>query len=151
MVRGATVSDIPQIIKLLRAYSNEIDLECAPRGFSSPKAANIIKQCINLGLVMLYAKTGDMEPRGVVIGTIQNNLWSDVTKEAQMLAIYVKQEFRNTSVGGKLFLAYCQKTDDLLNNQEISMSHVFSQQEITNIDYVKRGFKQSQTTFTKEK
>ena len=109
MVRRAEIKDIPAIIQLFREQAPETHLKHAESGFSPRKTSNLILSSIKQQFAWVYDKDG---LKGVLIGENRFNMFSDSIKEAHLLAIYVKPEFRKGMAGGRLILEFIKECDD---------------------------------------
>ena len=148
MIRIATDKDIPKLVELLREYSKDIPVRCAQSSFSPAVVANVIKTAIGLGLCFLAE---DEEIIGVIVGGVDRNIWSADTFEMTILAHYVKPIYRRGVTGGRLFMEYMRRSDELLEaKNKIRVSCLMAQPNGTNIKMEKHGFKLMQTTYFKE-
>jgi hypothetical protein len=78
------------------------------------------------------------------------NMWLPSAKELREVVWYVKPEHRKSTVGGKLFLQYCKKGDELLARGDIQGYFTTQMTTTRTIDLESRGFKLTERTFLKE-
>ena len=105
MIRLAERDDTPAITKMLQQYSTEMDMTLAEGGFSLPTTARLVSYCIQQGLVWVD------DDKGCLVALERLNMFSNIIKESQLVAIYVKPEFRGHTVGGRLLLTYDQECE----------------------------------------
>ena len=146
MIRKATQDDVVGIVGLLRDYSKVMDLRDAQSAFSAPKTAGIVSTCVSQQMVWVYDKDG---LQGVLVALEQYNTFSTTIKEAQLVALYVKPEFRKGLAGGRLIKTY----DDECDNRGLSVSWLGFQHTATlNDKSLKRlGYRLSELQYIKER
>jgi hypothetical protein len=98
----------------------------------------------------IWLATVDEQPVGLLMAVREPNMWLPSAKELRELVWYVAPEHRSSTTGGKLFLQYCRKGDELLANGEIQGYFTTQMTTTRSIDLERRGFKQTETTFLKE-
>ena len=114
MIRLAEITDVPAITLMLRDYSHEMNMTLAKGGFSLTKTARMVSLCIEQGLVWVD------DERGCLVALERLNMFSDTVKESHLLAIYVKPEYRNGTIGGRLLLTYDKESEE----RELPMSWI---------------------------
>jgi N-acetylglutamate synthase-like GNAT family acetyltransferase len=148
MIRQATKYDIPNITKMMREYALEAPIET----FKDPVNQNeqyfgqLIYELISgKGLVLV-----DNELNGMLIAAITPNVWCPKVQELKELAWWVKPEYRNGTLGGKLWLDFNKRAEEMLDSGRINIvcSTVMVSSPILN--YEKRGFKKLETTYFRE-
>jgi hypothetical protein len=90
------------------------------------------------------------EPVGLLMSVKEPNMWLPSAKELREVVWYVKPEHRKNSIGGRLFLAYCKKGEELLKSGEIQGYFTTRMTTTDSIDYESRGFRQTEVTYIKE-
>lgn len=90
------------------------------------------------------------EPVGLLMAVKEPNMWLPSARELKELVWYVVPEHRSSTVGGKLFLQYCKKGDELLSRGDIQGYFTTQMTTTRNIDLERRGFRLTERTFLKE-
>lgn len=147
MIRRGIAEDIPHIVKMLKDYSQHINIKCAADVFSVPKVSKLVSLSINQGYVWVFEKDGEII--GSLVAREQVNLFTDGLLETQVIALYVKPEYRNGTIGGRLLIAY----DKGCEEKGIRVSWMGAQvtTELNNKSLERLGYKLSEQSFIKER
>lgn len=91
------------------------------------------------------------QPVGMLIATVEPNMWSPKNRQMRELIWYVLPEHRKTSIGGRLFAKYCEQGEQLLEQGKID--GYFTTRMITTdpVGLERRGFKLKEMTYLKER
>lgn len=147
MVRRAIAGDIPSIVNMLKDYSQHINIKCAADVFSVPKVSKLVSLCINQGYVWVFEKDGEII--GSLVAREQVNLFTDGLLETQLVALYVKPEYRNGTIGGRLLLSYDKQCEE--NDIRVSWIGAQVTTELNNKSLDRLGYKLSEQSFIKER
>lgn len=149
MIRLATDSDTLIVVDLLRRFLSETSYSQAEQATKDTehlcKLTWTIKQH---GYIWLAFH--DEVPVGLLMAIKEPNMWLPSARELREVVWYVAPEHRSSTTGGKLFLQYCKKGDELLSSGDIQGYFTTQMTTTKNIDLERRGFKQTETTFLKE-
>jgi hypothetical protein len=149
MIKLADHNDTLAIVDLLRKFLTETSYSQAQQASQDTehlcKLTWIIQQH---GYIWLAFK--DEKPVGLLMAVREPNMWLPRAQELREVVWYVVPEHRSSTVGGKLFLQYCKKGDELLAAGEIQGYFTTQMTTTKSIDLKSRGFKQTETTFLKE-
>ena len=149
MIRLATDSDTLIVVELLRRFLSETSYSQAEQATKDTehlcKLTWTIKQH---GYIWLAFH--DEVPVGLLMAVKEPNMWLPSARELKELVWYVVPEARSSTVGGKLFLQYCKKGDELLAKKEIQGYFTTQMTTTRSIDLERRGFKLTEQTFLKE-
>ena len=147
MIRRGMAEDIPHIVRMLKDYSQHINIKCAADVFSVPKVSKLVSLSINQGYVWVFEKDGEII--GSLVAREQVNLFTDGLLETQVIALYVKPEYRNGTIGGRLLIAYDKGCED----KGIRVSWMGAQvtTELNNKSLERLGYKLSEQSFIKER
>jgi len=74
-------------------------------------------------------------------------LWQPNIIRLRELAWYLKPEYRNTTLGARLFAAYCNKADEMLKSNKISGYTISKLHNSPDFDYERRNFKFIESTY----
>lgn len=92
----------------------------------------------------------DKQLNGMLLAVIVPNVWCPKVLELKELAWWVKPEHRNGTLGGKLWLEFNNQGNKMLESGRVKIVTTSSMVTSPKLDYVKRGFKQLETTYYKE-
>lgn len=147
MTRLAQPNDCLAIAKLIQEYVQSMDIRAAKQSFSLRKTTLLVSSCVTQGLAWVSVKEGEIV--GCLFAQEQVNIFSDTDKEIHMLGLYVKPEYRNGSVGGRLLITF----DKECQSRDIKVTWVSAQHtsELKNKSLQKLGYTLSELTYKKEK
>jgi hypothetical protein len=92
----------------------------------------------------------DNHMRGAIIGIKSQNVWAPKVRELNELLWWVEPEYRNGTVGGRLWKAFDQEANKMLANGEVHFVITSVSASGPLIDYTKRGYKPVGASFVKE-
>jgi N-acetylglutamate synthase-like GNAT family acetyltransferase len=148
MIRQATKYDIYKITEMMREYALEAPVETFkdPVNQNADYFAQLIYELIaGKGFVLI-----DDNLNGMLIAAITPNVWCPKVLELKELAWWVKPEHRKGTLGGKLWLEFNKKGEELLDSGRINIICSTVMVSSPAIDYEKRGYKKLETTYFKE-
>lgn len=148
MIRKATRYDIPMLLDLVREYNKEIPIkvyknkELHDETYVSNLLFTLIK---GRGFVLI-----DDDFRGMLLAVVIANVWCPKAFELHELAWWVEPEYRNTSLGGRLWIEFNKEAQKMLNEKRVSSVYTSLMENSPSIDYEKRGFKKLETKYFRE-
>lgn len=148
MIRHATKYDIPNLIEMVKQYAQEFPSELAKdlKWFEEKHVASLLyTMIVGRGFVLL-----DDDNRGFIAAIIAPNVWYPSLLELNELAWWVYPEHRNSTIGGKLWLAFDKEAEKLKKEDRIKVIKTSLTVNSPMIDYCKRGYKQIETAYIKE-
>ena len=149
MIRLADHKDTFVVVELLRRFLTETSYSQAEQAIKDTENLCKITWLVQQhGYIWLAFQ--DEEPVGLLMAVKEPNMWLPSARELKELVWYVVPEHRQSSQGGKLFLQYCKKGDELLSRGEIQGYFTTQMTTTRNIDLESRGFKLTERTFLKE-
>ena len=147
MIRRGIAEDIPSIVNMLKDYSQHINIKCAADVFSVPKVSKLVSLCIRQGYVWVFEKDGEII--GSLVAREQVNLFTEGLLETQVIALYVKPEYRNGTIGGRLLIAYDRECEK--NGIRVSWMGAQVTTELNNKSLDRLGYTLSEQSFIKER
>lgn len=148
MIREANKFDMPILLDFMREYAKE-----APVKILNQLENHDDKYVSNL-LISIIAGRGfiliDDELNGIIIAIITCNVWCSNILELHELAWWVKPEHRNGTIGGKLWLSFSNKANDMLNKNIVQLVTTTKMSTSPSLNYEKRGFQLLDTRYFKE-
>lgn len=148
MIREANKFDIDACVEMMRRYAEESPiLKLRNKEIHDEQH---IRQLISALIIGRGFVLIDNEHRGMVAGIVTPNVWCPEINEVRELAWWVAPEHRNGTIGGKLFLAYNKKAQELVDQERAETIIISLMPQSPNIDLESRGFKKIDSTYCKE-
>ena len=149
MIRLADYKDTQIIIELLKQFLMETSYEQGQRAAENTEhLAKLTWTVQQYGYTWLAFQ--DEQPAGLLMALKEPNMWYPQAHELRELVWYVVPESRSTTIGGRLFLKYCEKAESLLKSGGISGYFTTRMTTTDPIDYESRGFRKTEETYLKE-
>ena len=149
MIRLADHNDTLAIVDLLKKFLGETSYSQAQQASRDTEhLCKIVWLVQQHGYIWLAEQ--DELPVGLLMAVREPNMWLPSARELKELVWYVVPEARRSTLGGKLFLQYCRKGDELLAKKEIQGYFTTQMTTTSPIDLERRGFRQTERTFLKE-
>ena len=148
MIREAARHEIRAIVEMMRKYANEAPVKILQELDTQDVShvSNIIFTIMaGRGFVLV-----DDNLQGFIAAIVVPNVWSPKILELRELAWWVIPECRNTSLGGKLWLAFNKKAQEMLDSKRVQIVCVTSMTSSPPLDYTKRGYAPLETTYFRE-
>jgi N-acetylglutamate synthase-like GNAT family acetyltransferase len=122
MIRLANKYDLDACVEMMRQYSFEsgIDALSNTTAHNSEYVSNLLLSLI-LGRGFIFI---DDQHRGMIAGIITPNIWCNSVMELRELAWWIHPDFRNKTIGGKLFLAFNKKADELTKQNRVKLVYM---------------------------
>jgi N-acetylglutamate synthase-like GNAT family acetyltransferase len=148
MIRKATRYDIPRLLEIVEAYAFENPITVLGRQANHDfKYLESLLFGIIMGRGFVYI---DNHLRGAIIGIKNGNIWCPKVRELNELLWWVEPEYRNGTIGGRLWKAFDQEASEMLAKGDIHCVITSVSASGPLIDYTKRGYKAVGASFVKE-
>ncbi|HSG62696.1 MAG TPA: hypothetical protein VLA24_14805 [Pseudomonadales bacterium] len=148
MIRLATRYDIPRLLEIVEAYAYENPIKCLGKSHNHfPKYVEELLFSIIAGRGFIYI---DNNMRGAIIAIKQGNVWSPKVKELNELLWWVEPEYRNGTIGGRLWKAFDERAEEMLKAGDIDFVVTSISANGPLIDYTKRGYAPLGASFVRE-
>jgi N-acetylglutamate synthase-like GNAT family acetyltransferase len=145
-MRYATKYDLPHFIEMMKAYAKEANIKALQENQNIDQVKNLFDQMINgRGFVLV-----DDNLRGFLAAYVGRNFWNRHIRELHEVAWWVMPEYRNTSIGGRLWLRFNQLAQYMLDQKRVDIVCTSLMPSSPEIDYTKYKFKPLQATFFRE-
>ena len=149
MIKLANTNDTLTVVNLLKSFLQETSYAQAKEASENfEHLCKIVWMTLQHGYIWL-AYVGE-KPAGVLLAIKEPNIWLPAAKELKELVWYIRPEYRKNTIGGKLFLNFCKKGEELLKSGEIQGYFTTKMTTTDTIDYESRGFRQTEVTYIKE-
>lgn len=148
MIRLATRYDIPRLLEIVEAYAYENPIKCLGKTHNHfPKYVEELLFSIIAGRGFIYI---DNNMRGAIVAIKQGNVWSPKLKELNELLWWVEPEYRNGTIGGRLWKAFDERAEAMLKAGDIDFVVTSISANGPLIDYTKRGYAPLGASFVRE-
>ena len=145
-MRYATKYDIPHLLQMMKAYADESGIETLKLKQNEDHVRILFLQMIaGRGLVLV-----DDQLRGFLAAYITSNFWNSEVKELHEVAWWVNPDYRDTSIGGRLWLRFNKLAQDMLDQKRVDIVCTSLMPNSPNIDYTRYNFQPMQATFFRE-
>jgi hypothetical protein len=148
MIRLATRYDIPRLLEIVEAYAFENPITTLGRiDNHDPVHVEQLLFSIMQGKGFIYI---DTSLRGAIIAIKQRNVWCPKVKELHELLWWVEPEYRNSTLGGRLWKAFDSAGTEMLDHGDIDLIVTSVSSKGPWIDYTKRDYIAATASFVKE-
>lgn len=145
MIRFASKVDVPVLVEMMRKYADESPIEALRKKESHNRdyTKSVLEQLIiGRGFVLV-----DDKMRGMLAAIISPNFWCPSVSEVKEIAWWVHPEYRNGTIGGRLYHAFMKNAQELVSQKRadvicISLMHTSSVHDLP--------LKKIETTYVKE-
>ena len=149
MIRLATHDDTYLVTRLLKQFLSETSYDLAEQaGNDLEHLCKLTWLTLQHGYIWLAFDRD--QPVGLLMAIREPNMWLPKAHELREIVWFVVAEYRQHSLGGKLFLNYCKKGEELLKTGAIKGYFTTRMTTTDTIDYERRGFRKTEETFLKE-
>lgn len=151
MIRQANRFDIDDIAEMFldfakdSTYAHLVPSEVQDTDIEHIK--HVIFCCMHAGFVLIAEI--DNEPVGFLVAIRQPNMWYPGTMTLQENVWYVKSQHRKTSIGGKLWLEYCRRAEEMIAQGQIDRYTTTRMNTTADINLEKRGFRLTEHLYIK--
>ena len=147
MIRQINRWDYEQILDIMQAFADATEM----KGYDydqtdRQRAKEILLRC-EVGGVSLCKATEAGEIQGVILSLIDQDLWIPRVLRLREVAWWVKPEYRNSTVGAKLFHAYRQRAEELRQQGRIQSYTISRMSFSPEFDFERRGFRHLESTY----
>ena len=108
-------------------------------------AGKILLHCERSGISLVAEVDGQVV--GMLLSVADRDLWIPKVVRLRELAWWVKEEYRNTTIGARLFQRYTQGAEELLEQGRITGYTISKMYNSPDFDYERRGFRYVESTY----
>ncbi len=145
MIRKSNKFDKEEVIGLMKMFKSESDIISLQK-LDNEDLWSRMFDSMNAGAGIIFLEEG----KGLIMGMVVPSIWCDKTFSLHELAWYVKPEYRDTSIGYRLFKAFINYGEQLKLAGRISSLVMGIMHNSPNINYGKYGFEKMEETWIKE-
>ena len=148
MIREASKFDLDACVQMMRQYASEAPiLKLRDTQYHDEKHIRELLMALIIGRGFVLV---DSEYRGMAAAIVVPNVWCPEINKVRELAWWVDPAHRNGTIGGKLFLAFNKKAQELVDQGRAEMTIISLMPQSPKIDLESRGFKKIDSTYCKE-
>lgn len=148
MIREANKFDLDGCVEMMRRYASESPIKkLQDSQYHNEKHIRSLLLSIIIGRGFIFV---DDDYRGMIVGIVVPNVWCPEINEIRELAWWVAPEHRNGTIGGKLFIAYEKRAQQLIEQGRAETVLISLMPQSPNIDLERRGFQKIDSTYCKE-
>jgi len=141
-MRVATRHDIPDCKRLLRLYSEELGVRALQTHNEAHVEQLLHEMIAGKGFVLI-----DAQARGMLAAAVTRNFWNPAIVELQEVCFFVAQQFRDTTIGGRLWLRFNALASEMLASGRVAMVFCSRNHGLRIESY---GYKSLHTTMVRE-
>lgn len=142
-IRIANKFDAPQIIEMLKHFRSETPIpemnDCNDEEYIS----KLIRQLI-LGMGIIYVAEKDSKVVGMIIGVKGPSIWDQNLIMLREMAFWVEPEYRGSTAGYKLIIAYNKYAEQLKQNKQITTYTMTKMSTSPDLDFGRFGYKKAE-------
>lgn len=145
-MRYATKYDMPHLIDMMKAYAEEAGIKALKHNQNEDHVRSLFYQMLKgRGFILV-----DDQLRGFLAAYVTCNFWNSAVKELHEVAWWVMPEYRDTSIGGRLWLRFNKLAQDMLDQKRVQIVCTSLMPSSPEIDYTRYKFAPLQATFFRE-
>ena len=149
-IRPLERSDYEQVLDLLILFAEETGIgDLQYDSYNRDQGRRVLLRCERAGVSFVATDTQG-EIIGVLISMRVQDIWIPEVIRLREMAWYVKSEYRGTSIGARLFFAYVNSAEKMLESGEITGYTMTKLRSSDDFDYEKRGMRLIEATYLKE-
>jgi hypothetical protein len=150
MIKQAkSLQEINDCIDLLQCFlKNTVYKQSISASANREHLGRLVKAVNTSGDIWIAYK--DKIPAGLLLAVIEPNMWAPKISHYRELVWFVKEEYRSTPIGGRLFLTYCRRAEELMSKGVIQGYFTTQMTTTSPIDLESRGFRSVERTYLKE-
>jgi N-acetylglutamate synthase-like GNAT family acetyltransferase len=145
-MRYATKYDMPHLIDMMKAYAEEAGIKALKHNQNEGHVRSLFYQMLKgRGFILV-----DDQLRGFLAAYVTCNFWNSAVKELHEVAWWVMPEYRDTSIGGRLWLRFNKLAQDMIDQKRVQIVCTSLMPSSPEIDYTRYKFAPLQATFFRE-
>jgi len=148
MIRNADLKDIDALLDIMVDFANEAPLNSLNNPqFDEFRIKKLLTHFVCKGVVLVSEKNHVIT--GVLIASINEDVWMPQIKQLREIAWYVKEEYRQSTDGYRLLKKYEEIGKELMKNELVS-DVVITTMVTSPVDISKRGWAPIETNYILE-
>ena len=148
MIRLATRSDLTLVTDLLVEFLLETSYDKHTDVIDHDHIKKLVFSMLQHGYIWLYFN--GLVAVGLLVAVKEQNVWMPSKTSLRELVWFVRQEYRGTVGAGRLFIEFCQRAEQLLNNNDIQGYFTTRMTTTQDYDLESRGFRLTEKLYLKD-
>lgn len=148
MIRLAGRGDLNSVTHLLVEFLSSTSYNSHTQGVDREHIKRLAYSILYSGYTwLLFDGTTAV---GILIAVKEKNIWMPVRTSLRELVWYVDKEHRGSVGAGRLFVEFCKKGDELLEQGQIQGYFTTRMSTTTDYDLERRGFRLTEKLYLKD-
>lgn len=145
-IRRLERADYYQVSELLKQFALEAGTQSLiKKEYDYEHAYQVLLRCEKGGISFVGQDDGKI--KGCILSIILPDLWVPQTLFLREIAWYVSNEYRNTTLGARLFTSYKNAAENLIQTGRIKGFTMSKLRNSPDFDYERRGFRYVESTY----
>jgi predicted GNAT family N-acyltransferase len=149
MIRLANPFDLPELVRMVKAYQLVSPVECLQVSTAYDYVEQIITQIL-AGRGVIFVSEADQNLTGMLIAVKNTNVWDPSIKVMNELAYWVDPEHRGSTAGYRLLAAYQKYCAELVEDKQIKFYTISKMVNSPDLKYERFGFKKLEEMWRSE-
>jgi len=150
IIRYLERADYNKVLDLMILFAEETGIKDLQYDtYDKTQGRNVLLRCEKVG-VSLVATTDQGQIVGFLLSMKQQDIWIPDVIRLRELAWYVLPAYRGTSIGARLFFAYVNSAENLLERGLIKGYTMTKLSSSADFNYEKRGMRKIEETYLRE-
>lgn len=148
MIRLATRSDLGTVADLIQEFLQTTSYSDHCLAVNKPHLQRLVYTVLQCGYIWLYYYQN--VPVGLLIAVREQNIWIPEKATLRELVWYVREEYRGSAGAGRLFVNFCNKGQELMDQGQICGYFTTRMAATTDYDLERRGFRLTERLYFKD-
>ena len=148
MIRLATRADLNIVTDLLVEFLLETAYNKHTDVIDKQHLTKIVFSVLHSGYIWLYFN-GEVAV-GMLIAVREQNIWMPNKSSLREMVWYVRDEYRKTIGGGRLFIKFCEQGEQLIKEKKIDGYFTTRMSSTQDYDLESRGFRLTEKLYLKD-
>lgn len=148
MIRLATRADLNTVTDLLVEFLTHTAYNKHTAVIDREHLTKIVFSVLHSGYIWLYFN-GEVAV-GMLIAVREQNIWMPTKSSLREMVWYVRDEYRKTIGGGRLFIKFCEQGEQLMREKKIDGYFTTRMSSTQDYDLESRGFRLTEKLYLKD-
>ena len=145
-VRKINRFDYEQVMDMMIDFAQSTGIkDLNHETYDRDHARKILLHCEHSGISLVAEHEGQII--GMLLSVADRDLWIPRVVRLRELAWWVREEYRTTTAGARLFQHYTNGAEELLEQGRITGYTISKMYSSPNLDYERRGFRYVESTY----
>lgn len=148
MIRLATRADLNTVTDLLVEFLTHTAYNKHTAVIDRQHLTKIVFSVLHSGYIWLYYN-GEVAV-GMLVAVREQNIWMPTKSSLREMVWYVRDEYRKTIGGGRLFIKFCEQGEQLMREKKIDGYFTTRMSSTQDYDLESRGFRLTEKLYLKD-